>query len=235
MQLLRFPVAQPSKFHESRISYEASYLTPTSATYHVGLWVGIGASNKGAIPTSTTTHGSAALDINLKLMEELAFTTSATNMMLQILDYESYVLYYQSAFDGDKPPKSIREAGDTSTPGAATGNAAKPAAAAKPATTASSKVFAAHSNSIWKTKAILINEHTCWHRDTKDTKMGWCACCYFGDFTKGDMFLPDIGCRLTITGGDIILLRSSALVHFIDSWVGEGRYVVVYFTHGDCM
>ena len=54
------------------------------------------------------------------------------------------------------------------------------------------------------------------------------------DGVLSDMFLLDIGTRLAIAAGDIVLLRSYALVHFVDSWIGEGRYVVVYVTHGDC-
>ena len=46
------------------------------------------------------------------------------------------------------------------------------------------------------------------------------------------MYLPDINARLRLAAGDILLLHSNALGHFFDGWVGEGRYVVVYVTHG---
>lgn len=92
-----------------------------------------------------------------------------------------------------------------------------------------------NDNSLWLGKAVLINEHTKWHRDFRDIQDGWCALAYFGDFTQGDLCLPQIDVRLGAGPGDVILIRSGALIHFVDEWVGQGRYVIVYFTHTDAV
>ena len=95
------------------------------------------------------------------------------------------------------------------------------------------KTILKEDHSIWLGKAILINETTEWHRDIGDKKDGWCAICYFGEYAGSELFLPDLEVRIDVRPGDVVLIRSFALVHFVNHWTGGGRFVVVYYTGGE--
>ena len=97
------------------------------------------------------------------------------------------------------------------------------------------KLILKENLSVWLEKAILINETTEWHRDIGDKQDGWCAICYFGEYVGGELFLPDLEVRIDVQPGDIVLIRSYALVRFVNHWTGGGRYVVVYYTGSEIL
>lgn len=72
-----------------------------------------------------------------------------------------------------------------------------------------------NDDSIWLGKGILIDKDTQWHRDANDLPKGWCALAYFGSYHTGDLYLPDVAVRLHTEAGDIALIRSRALTHFV--------------------
>ena len=78
------------------------------------------------------------------------------------------------------------------------------------------KTILKEDHSIWLSKAILINETKEWYRDIGDKRDGWYAICYFGEYTSSELFLPDLEVRIDMRPGNIVLIRSFALVHFVN-------------------
>ncbi|KAI9886450.1 MAG: hypothetical protein M1823_001768 [Watsoniomyces obsoletus] len=68
------------------------------------------------------------------------------------------------------------------------------------------------------------------HKDALDTRTGWVAICCFGNFTGGDLVVPDLGVRLQLRPGGVVFLRSALFVHFLTDFKGE-RTSMVFFSH----
>jgi hypothetical protein len=59
---------------------------------------------------------------------------------------------------------------------------------------------------------------------------GWVAMLVLGKFTRGYLYIPDLGISLPYKAGDVVSFRSWALKHFISHFQGN-RYVgsIFYF------
>ena len=76
----------------------------------------------------------------------------------------------------------------------------------------------------------LINMLTTPHWDTKDPPRGWVAMLVVGDFSEGELCIPELGIAFPYQSGDVVFLRSWMLMHFIKRYRGPERYVVLYAT-----
>ncbi|KAI9765838.1 MAG: hypothetical protein M1840_007120 [Geoglossum simile] len=77
-------------------------------------------------------------------------------------------------------------------------------------------------------RAILVNTLTEPHVDSDDWIGGWAWISPFGNFSGGDICLPQLGVRVPLPPGGIVGLRGRELVHFTDKWSGS-RYSIVHF------
>ncbi|KAI9765984.1 MAG: hypothetical protein M1840_006991 [Geoglossum simile] len=77
-------------------------------------------------------------------------------------------------------------------------------------------------------RAILVNTLTEPHVDSDDWIGGWAWISPFGNFSGGDLCLPQLGVRVPLPPGGIAGLRGRELVHFTDKWSGS-RYSIVHF------
>jgi hypothetical protein len=77
---------------------------------------------------------------------------------------------------------------------------------------------------------LVINMLTTIHRDVKEPPDGWVGMLVFGNYTRGNLCLSDLGIALPYEPGDIVFIRSWALKHFITSYNGTQRYVIVFST-----
>ena len=77
---------------------------------------------------------------------------------------------------------------------------------------------------------LLVNILTTIHRDVKDPPDGWVAMLVLGNFSRGNLCVPDLGLKLLYRAGDIVFMRSWALKHFITEYEGDGRYVILFST-----
>lgn len=87
---------------------------------------------------------------------------------------------------------------------------------------------------VWCTMAIIHNLQVDPHKDSKDIPHGFVAMTCAGDFTKGDLVLPDLGVSIPYQPGDVVFMRSAILEHFISTYDGL-RTSLVWFTHDDVL
>jgi hypothetical protein len=77
---------------------------------------------------------------------------------------------------------------------------------------------------------LVINMLTTPHYDTTDPPTGWVAMAIVGDYTDGQLVIPELGIVLPYRTGDIVFIRSWMLVHFIREYSGSERFVIVFST-----
>ena len=77
---------------------------------------------------------------------------------------------------------------------------------------------------------LVINILTTIHRDVQDPPDGWVGMLVFGDYRGGNRCIPDLGLALYYRPGDVVFMRSWALKHFITTYEGNQRYVIVFST-----
>jgi hypothetical protein len=77
----------------------------------------------------------------------------------------------------------------------------------------------------------LINMLTTPHWDTKDPPRVWeVAMLVVGDFSEGELCIPELGVAIQYQRGDVVFLRLWMLMHFIKRYRGPERYAVLYAT-----
>lgn len=82
------------------------------------------------------------------------------------------------------------------------------------------------------TMAIVRNLRVEPYKDSNNIKDGWVGMCCWGDFTCGNLALPDLNIQPEFCPGDVISFRSAVLEHFVLLYVGE-RTSFVFFTKRD--
>lgn len=83
--------------------------------------------------------------------------------------------------------------------------------------------------------ALLMNVTVGPHRDKKDVKDGWTAVYCWGVFTGADQVFPDLGYKIKLEPGDLVLAHYALLTHYVED-IQEGfRYGAVRFTRGDIL
>ena len=78
--------------------------------------------------------------------------------------------------------------------------------------------------------ALICNEQSAPHTDDKDTEYGWVAMFCHGNFTGGNLILPQLNLAIEYRPGMLIYLRSNLLHHYISKFKGT-RIGMVNFTH----
>ncbi|KAI5825013.1 hypothetical protein K523DRAFT_251954 [Schizophyllum commune Tattone D] len=80
-------------------------------------------------------------------------------------------------------------------------------------------------------RVVLFNRKTPAHTDRQDPMRGWAVLVALGDFSGGDVCLPDLKATLRLHPGDAIFLRGRALKHAIGDWDEGQRISIAHFTH----
>ncbi|KAI9780820.1 MAG: hypothetical protein M1816_002656 [Peltula sp. TS41687] len=84
----------------------------------------------------------------------------------------------------------------------------------------------------WATLGLLVNWMVGPHFDRQDPKDGYVADLVSGSFTGGELVIPELSVQIALQPGDILLMRSRLLEHFLAPFSGE-RYAFIYFQHQD--
>lgn len=53
-----------------------------------------------------------------------------------------------------------------------------------------------------------------------------------GPFKKAEFLVPELGFKVILDPGDAVIIKGAWLHHKIGPWDGDGRFVLVPFTHG---
>lgn len=77
-------------------------------------------------------------------------------------------------------------------------------------------------------RAIIMNLPTSNHVDKEDSRLSAMIC--LGNYTGGELVLPDLRLRLAYGPGHFVICKTSSLIHFVARWKGT-RITVVHFTH----
>ena len=87
--------------------------------------------------------------------------------------------------------------------------------------------------SAWLSMVIITNMTVDPHRDLGDKLDGWVLTQTLGDWRQGQglVVCPDIGMKFDQRSGDLLLLRSALLEHWVTPWVNGHRQSVVFWTH----
>lgn len=88
-------------------------------------------------------------------------------------------------------------------------------------------------SSVWCSMVLITNLNVDPHRDRTDRKDGWVLVQCFGDFDEegGQTVCPELGLIFNMRPGDIILMRSAILEHYVRPWLTGKRVSCVYWTH----
>lgn len=82
----------------------------------------------------------------------------------------------------------------------------------------------------WATLGLLINCIIGPHFDRQDAKDGYVADFTTGEFTGGELVIPELSVQIALQPNDIVFMRSRLLEHFLAPFSGE-RYAFIYFQH----
>jgi len=83
---------------------------------------------------------------------------------------------------------------------------------------------------VYEGREILYNRQSGLHTDSQDPELSWAVLSALGEHKGGHVFLPNLGLRVRLEPGDIIMLRGRVIPHEIEEWVGQ-RITVPHFTH----
>ena len=83
---------------------------------------------------------------------------------------------------------------------------------------------------VYEGREILYNRQSGLHTDSQDPELSWALLSALGEHKGGHVFLPNLGLRVRLEPGDIIMLRGRVIPHEIEEWVGQ-RITVPQFTH----
>lgn len=69
------------------------------------------------------------------------------------------------------------------------------------------------------------------NREKSGDKDEWAALCCWGNFTGGDLVIPALKQRFDFRPGDVVILRSALLEHYVLPFEGE-RSSIMFFGSG---
>jgi hypothetical protein len=84
---------------------------------------------------------------------------------------------------------------------------------------------------VYEGREILLNVRSNIHFDRQDPKRSFAAMVALGYHKGGYLVLPELGLRIRLEPGDIVLIRGRMLRHFVEDWEGGQRICVPHFTH----
>lgn len=88
-------------------------------------------------------------------------------------------------------------------------------------------------SSVWCSMVLITNLNVNPHGDHTDRKDGWVLVQCFGNFDEegGQTVCSGLGLIFNMCPGDIILMRSAILEHYVRPWLTGKRVSCVYWTH----
>jgi hypothetical protein len=84
---------------------------------------------------------------------------------------------------------------------------------------------------LFEGREFLFNSKSGVHRDSLDPQLGWVALVALGSFKGGDVWLPQLGIKVRLEPGDMVLLRGRVVKHGFEAHTGGQRICVPHFTH----
>lgn len=85
---------------------------------------------------------------------------------------------------------------------------------------------------VYDGREILWNVRSGLHTDPQDPTFSYATLTIFGkDFIGGHLYLPNLGLRIRMQPGDIVMFRGRVLRHVIEDWTGGQRISIPHFTH----
>ena len=83
-------------------------------------------------------------------------------------------------------------------------------------------------NELFTLRAILVNVLTEVHTDCNDWKNEWAWIGVVGDFTNGDLCMPQLGIQVPMPAGSITGMCGRDFQHFITRWSGKQCYSIIH-------
>ncbi|KAJ3179420.1 hypothetical protein HDU87_003030 [Geranomyces variabilis] len=74
---------------------------------------------------------------------------------------------------------------------------------------------------------LVANVYATNHRDY-DSYDGWCAVIPVGNFTGGELCMPDLKAKVPLAAGDVFFFRSGAIDYVLNKWTGDHRYLLLF-------
>ena len=71
-------------------------------------------------------------------------------------------------------------------------------------------------------------KHTNLHRDVKESPYGYSCVIACGDYIEGDLILYDLGCKIQLNPGDILIFPDSLIHHMNEEAEGKRKSVVAF-------
>lgn len=83
---------------------------------------------------------------------------------------------------------------------------------------------------VYEGREVLYNRKSGLHTDSQDPPLGWALLCALGNFKGGHVHLPNLGLRVRLHPGDVVMIRGRVIPHEIEDWEGQ-RITIPHFTH----
>lgn len=93
------------------------------------------------------------------------------------------------------------------------------------------KAVNANDPLVYEARAILFNVQKEVHVDWQDPPMSWVTDLAAGEHKGGHLVLPQLGLRIRLEPGDVIMLRGRIVRHGVEDWTGGQRISMPHFTH----
>lgn len=84
---------------------------------------------------------------------------------------------------------------------------------------------------VYEGREILYNVSVGLHFDRTDPPLSWVVDCALGYHTGGYFVCPQLGLRIRLEPGDIVMIRGRMVQHRVEDWNGGQRITVPHFTH----
>lgn len=84
---------------------------------------------------------------------------------------------------------------------------------------------------VYEAREILFNIQKEVHVDRQDPPMSWVVDLALGEHQGGHLVLPQLGLRIRLEPGDVIMLRGRMIRHGVEDWTGGQRISMPHFTH----
>ncbi|KZP27388.1 hypothetical protein FIBSPDRAFT_730851, partial [Athelia psychrophila] len=83
----------------------------------------------------------------------------------------------------------------------------------------------------YEAREILFNIQKEVHVDKQDPPLSWVVDLALGEHKGGHLVLPQLGLRIRLEPGDMIMLRGRMIRHGVEDWTGGQRICMPHFTH----
>lgn len=84
---------------------------------------------------------------------------------------------------------------------------------------------------VYEGRELLFNIKKDVHVDSQDPPLSWVVDLALGEHKGGHLVLPQVGLRIRLEPGDVIMLRGRLIRHGVEDWTGGQRISIPHFTH----